>query len=226
MQYEIKGTPLPVAVVNLEQGESMVCESGGMSWMTPNMKMETAGGGLGKMFSKAFSGEHMFQNTYTAEGGSGEIAFAAKFPGEIRAVEVHPGSDIVCQKSAYLASTKGVQLSIFFQKKLGAGVFGGEGFIMERLSGEGLAFVEIDGSVVEKTLAAGEQLIVDTGYLAMMDATCSIDIQTVKGVKNALLGGEGLFNTVITGPGRVYLQTMPISQVAAVIAPHVPTASN
>lgn len=225
MKYEVKGTPLPVVECTLEAGESMICEAGAMSWMTGNMQMETSGGGIGKMFSKAFSGERLFQNKYTAQGTAGTIAFASSFPGNILAVEIQPGQDVICQKSAFLASTPGVELSIFFQKKLGAGFFGGEGFIMQRLSGQGLAFVEIDGSVVTKELAAGEQIVVDTGYLAMMDGSCSVDVVTVKGVKNVLLGGEGLFNTVVTGPGRVSLQTMPTVQVANAIRPYIPTSN-
>ncbi len=226
MRYEIKGTPLPVVEVTLDANETIACESGAMSWMTSNMEMETQSGGIGKLFSKAISGEHLFTNNYTAKGGQGTIAFASSFPGNIIAVEVKPGQDIVCQKSAYLASTPGVELSIFFQKKVGAGFFGGEGFIMQKLSGSGIAFLEIDGSVVEKELAAGEQIIIDTGYLAMMDSSCSMDIVTVKGIKNKLLGGEGFFNTVVTGPGKVSLQTMPAPQVASVIAPYIPTSSN
>lgn len=225
MNYEIKGTPLPVVECTLEPGETMVCESGAMSWMSSNMVMETSGGGLGKMFSKALSGEHMFQNRYTAQGSQATIAFASSFPGNIMAIEIGPGKEVICQKSAFLAATPGVELSIFFQKKLGSGFFGGEGFIMQRLSGNGIAFVEIDGSVVEKELAAGEQLTVDTGYLAMMDGTCKMDIVTVKGLKNKFLGGEGLFNTVITGPGKVSLQTMPAVQVANVIQPFISTGN-
>ena len=223
MKYQIKGTPLPVVECTLSAGESIKCEGGAMSWMSANMEMSTSGGGLGKMFSKAISGEKLFQNTYTATGGEGFIAFASSFPGNIVAVEVGPGREIVCQKSAYLASTPGVELSVFFQKKFGAGLFGGEGFIMQKLSGTGLAFLEIDGSTETKTLARGEQLIVDTGYLALMDATCSIDVVSVKGVKNVLLGGEGLFNTVVTGPGNVTLQTMPAYQVAGSIQPYIVT---
>ncbi len=223
MRYEIKGAPLPVVECELNDGESLVCESGAMSWMTPNMQMETSGGGLGKMFSKMVSGEKMFQNTYTARGGVGSIAFASSFPGDIIAVEIGPGKEVIAQKSAYLASTPGVQLSVFFQKKIGSGFFGGEGFIMQRLSGAGLAFLEIDGSVVCKDLAPGQEMIIDTGYLAMMDATCSVDVRTVGGVKNALLGGEGLFNTVVTGPGRIWLQSMPVSQMAGVLGKFLPS---
>ena len=219
MQYEIKCAPMPVVECTLEAGESLKCEGGSMSWMTSNMKMQTSGGGIGKMFSKALSGEKLFQNIYTAEGGRGQIAFAATFPGNIIAVEIAPGKDLICQKSAFLASTMGVDISIFFHRKLGAGFFGGEGFIMQRLSGTGLAFLELDGSVETKFLQQGEQIIVDTGYLAMMDATCSMDIKSVGGIKNALVGGEGLFNTVISGPGKVVLQTMPASKLLSLITP-------
>lgn len=227
MNYEIKGAPLPVVELQMEPGEQVMCESGAMSWMTPNMKMETVGGGAKKMIGRAFSGESLFLNKYTAEGGAGSIAFASSFPGDIIAVEIKPGQEIVCQKSAYLASTGSVELSVFFQKKIGAGFFGGEGFIMQKLSGTGMAFLEIDGSVVTKELAAGEKLIVDTGYVAMMDATCKIDVSAVGGggLKNMFLGGEGLFNTVVTGPGRVSLQTMPVPQVANIIKPYIPTGN-
>ena len=225
MQYQIQGEPMPVVICQLANGESMISEAGAMSWMSPNMQMETVGGGAGKVFGRMFSGESMFQNRYTARGGDGMIAFASSFPGSLRAVQIAPGREIVVQKSAFLASEPGVTLSVFFQKKGMAGFFGGEGFIMQRLSGSGLAFIEIDGSVVEYQLAPGQQLIVDTGNVAMMDATCSLDVQTVKGVKNVLFGGEGLFNTVITGPGRVLLQTMPMSSFAGAIASKLPNKS-
>ena len=222
MKYEIKGEPMPVVLCWLDDGESMLSESGAMSWMSPNMQMETVGGGAGKVFSRMFSGESLFQNRYTARG-SGMVAFASSFPGSVRAVEIGPGHEVVVQKSGFLASETGVELSIFFQKKAAAGFFGGEGFIMQRLSGQGTAFVEIDGSVVEYDLGPGEKLVVDTGYVAMMDATCTMDVQTVKGVKNVLFGGEGLFNTVITGPGHVVLQTMPLNNFAATIAKMLPS---
>lgn len=217
MNYEIKGGSMPVLELMLAPGESMNCEHGGMSWMSPNMQMKTSGGGLGKMFSKALTGESMFSNTYTAGNGMpGMLAISTNFPGSIMAVEIAPGREIICQKSAYLASTPGVELSIHFQKKLGAGFFGGEGFIMQKISGQGLVFLEIDGTAINYQLGSGQQLILDTGYLAVMDATCSMDIQTVQGgVKNMMLGGEGFFNTIVTGPGNVTVQTMPKSAVAA-----------
>ena len=221
MRYEIKGGTLPVVEIFLDNGESINCEGGAMTWMSDNLEMTTEGGGMGKMFSKMLSNEKMFSNTYTAKGGEGFIAFASSFPGAIMAVEVGPGKDIICQKSAYLASTPGVELSIQFQKNAGAGFFGGEGFIMQKISGTGLAFLEIDGSVVEHVLAPGQRIIIDTGYLAMMDGTCTMSIESVKGIKNKLLGGEGFFNTVVTGPGKVALQSMPASAVASVVAPYI-----
>ena len=227
MQYQIAGEPLPVVTCQLAAGETMITERGSMSWMTPNMRMETTtNGGLGKAFGRLLAGEALFQNRYTAQGGPGLIAFASSFPGSIRAFEIAPGRELVVQKSGFLAAEAGVELSIFFQKKLGAGFFGGEGFIMQKLSGQGIAFAEFDGHVVEYELSAGQSLVVDTGYIAAMDATCSVDIVTVPGVKNAFFGGEGLFNTVVTGPGHIWLQTMPISSVAAVLRPFFPSGNN
>ena len=226
MKYQIQGETLPVGICELEAGERMITEGGAMSWMSPNMKMETtSNGGIGKAFGRAFSGEKMFQNIYTAQGGPGMIAFASSFPGSIRAFEVSSGQDMIFQKSAFLASEAGVQLSMHFRKKLGAGFFGGEGFIMQKVSGEGIVFAEFDGHVIEYELEAGQQIVIDTGHLAAMSATCSMDIQSVPGVKNMLFGGEGLFNTVITGPGKVWLQTMPISNVAGALRPYIPTGN-
>ncbi len=225
MRYEIKGGVFPVVVCNLNSGEQMITERGSMVWMTPNMKMETRGGGIGKMFSKMFSGESMFQNIYTAEG-DGMIAFGSSFPGSILPLEIKPGQDMILQKRSFLASETGVELSIHFNKKLGAGLFGGEGFIMQRLSGSGTAFAEIDGELIEYELKAGEQLVVDTGNVAGFTSDVKMEIREVPGLKNKLLGGEGLFNTVLTGPGRVWLQTMPVSGVAAAIIPYLPVSNS
>lgn len=224
MQYQMQGGAFPVVICQLQHGEQMITEKGSMVWMSPNLSMETKGGGIGKMFSKAFSGESMFQNIYTANG-NGMIAFGSSFPGKILALNIKPGREMVVQKSAFLASETSVELSIFFHRKLGAGFFGGEGFIMQRLSGQGTAFVEIDGELVEYTLAPGQQLIVDTGNLAGFETTVSMDIQQVPGLKNKLLGGEGFFHTIVTGPGRVWLQTMPISSVAAAISGFIPSGN-
>ena len=226
MQYEIKGGSFPVVICTLENGEKMITEKGSMAWMSPNMQMETKGGGLGKMFSKAFSGESMFQNHYTARNGPGMIAFTSSFPGMIKVLDIAPGQEMIVQKSAFLASEAGVDLSIHFQKRLGAGLFGGEGFIMQRLSGYGKAFVEIDGDLMEYNLKPGQKIIVDTGNVAGFEPSVQMDIQTVPGAKNMLFGGEGIFNTVLTGPGRVWLQTMPIYNVANAIRPYIPTGGN
>ena len=179
MKYEIQGGTLPVVICQLADGERMITEGGAMSWMSPNMKMETtSNGGIGKAFGRAVSGEKLFQNVYTATNGNG---------------------------------------------KIGSGLFGGEGFIMQKVSGQGIVFAEFDGHVVEYNLQPGQQIIVDTGHLAAMDATCNMDVQAVPGMKNMLFGGEGIFNTVVTGPGRIWLQTMPISNVAGAIRPYIPT---
>lgn len=227
MKYTIEGKNLPVVICELSNGETMITERGSMSWMSPNMKMETtSGGGFGKALGRMFAGEALFQNRYTAQGGNGMIAFASSFPGEIRAFQISPGRELIVQKGGFLAAESSVNLSVHFQKKFGAGFFGGEGFIMQKLSGSGIAFAEFDGHVVEYELGHGQCIVVDTGYLAAMDATCSMEIQTVPGIKNALFGGEGLFNTVVSGPGRVYLQSMPISAVANAIRPYIPTKSD
>lgn len=222
MQYEIKGTPLPVLIMNLSAGEQIKTEQGAMSWMSPNMEMSTnAGGGIGKAFGRMFSGESMFQNVYTCRGGDGLLACASSFPGEILPIQISADRTIAAQKSAFLACESGVEMSIHFQKKGLAGFFGGEGFILQKFTGNGIVFLEIDGSVIEYTLAAGQSLVVDTGILAAMDLSVSVDIQSVKGVGNALFGGEGFFNTVLTGPGRIWLQTMPKSTLAQAVAPAV-----
>ena len=161
MKYSIEGEPLPVVICQLEQNEKMITEKGAMSWMSPNMKMETVGGGVGKMFGRMFSGESMFVNHYTAMGGPGEIAFASSFPGAIRAFDISPGRDMICQKTAFLASTDKVEFSVHFQKKVGSGLFGGEGFIMQKLSGSGVAFVEFDGYIKEYNLAPGQSIVIE-----------------------------------------------------------------
>ncbi len=225
MNYEIKGDTLPVVICQLEADEAMINEGGSMAWMSPNMLMETgSNGGAKKALGRMFAGEALFQNRYTAQGGKGLIAFASSFPGSIRAFEISPGNEILCQKGVFLAAEEGVQLSVHLNKKLGAGFFGGEGFIMQRISGNGIMFGEFDGHVVEYELKAGQQIIVDTGHLAAMSASCNMEIQKVPGMKNMLLGGEGLFNTVITGPGHVWLQTMPLVNVANVLRPYFPSA--
>ena len=227
MKYNIIGEPLPAVVCTLESGEAMITESGSMSWMSPHMRMETtSNGGLGSSLGRMFAGEAPFQNRYTATGGPGQITFASSFPGSIKAFNIAPGQEIIVQKHSFLASESTVNLSVYFQKRFSAGLFGGEGFIMQKLSGHGTAFIEIDGHACEYDLQPGQSMIVNTGYLAAMEATCTMDIVAVPGVKNKLLGGEGFFHTVVKGPGKVILQTMPIYNVANAIRPYIPTKSD
>lgn len=223
LNYKLEGGSLPVVICYPEAGETIKTEKGAMSWMSPNMKMSTNAGG-GGILGRMFSGETIFLNEYTAEGGPGEIAFASSFPGSILPYHVTPGNDLIVQKRGFLAMESQLTLGVAFQKKFGAGLFGGEGFIMQRISGDGLVFVEIDGACIKKELQPGEKLIVDTGFIAAYTGSCSIDVQAVKGIKNMLLGGEGLFNTVVTGPGTVWLQSMPIYGVARAIQPYIVTS--
>ena len=226
MKYKITNEPLPVLETLLEPGEMMQSEAGAMSWRSPNIRVETtSAGGLGKMFGRALSGESLFLNYYYAEEQTAELTFTSCFPGQILPLQIDEDHQYICQKQSFLCGTSGVELSVAVQKKLSTGLFGGEGFVMQKLSGNGVAFLEIDGAAVHKDLAEGERLIVSSGYLAVMDTTCSIDIQSVGSAKRALFGGEGIFNTVITGPGHVILQSMPTAQLAHAIQPYVVTTT-
>lgn len=224
MKYEITNQPFTVLTLHMEQGESVKCQSGAMAWMSPGINMETKTGGLGSMFKKAIVGESLALNHYSA-GSAGELTLAKQCPGEILMFNIGE-APIIGQKSSFLAATENVNIDIYLQKKFSTGFFGGEGFLMQQFSGSGYVWLEIDGSVQERTLAAGEQLIVDSGYVAAMDASCSMEIQQVKGFTNVLLGGEGLFNTVVTGPGRVWLQTMPVSALAMNLYAYMPHPSS
>ena len=221
MKYEIVGDTLPVVICHLNKGEKMISDSGAMSWMDPCMKMETNGGGAGKIIGRIFSGETLFRNSYTANK-DGLIAFASSFPGKIVAIDVEPGKEVIIQKSAFLASEENVETSVFFNKKFSSGIFGGEGFIMQKLSGDGLAFLEIDGSVMEYELAIGESMLINTGYLAAMSESCKLKVETVAGLKNKFFGGEGFFNTAVSGPGHVWIQTMPANKMAGALRPYIP----
>ena len=225
LKYSIEGGSLPVVICYPQMGQTICTERGSMSWMSPNMVMETnSGGGFGKAFGRMLSGDSLFINEFTPQGGEGMIAFASSFPGSIIPLELHNES-IIVQKQAFLAMEKGLDLSMHFQKKICKGLFGGEGFIMQKISGTGVAFIEIDGYCKIYELRAGESLVLDTGYLAAMSESCTMEIQTVKGIKNMLLGGEGFFNTVVRGPGRVYVQSMPMPKTAAAIAPYIVTSN-
>lgn len=227
MKTEISGEFLPVLTCKLEKGEQVYTETGGMSWMTPNIKMETnTNGGIMKGLGRAFSGESIFMNTFTAEKDEEEISFASSFPGKILEFDLQNGESIICQKKAFMCAEKSVDMKMHFRKKLGAGFFGGEGFIMQKITGPGKAFLELDGGIVKKELAQGEVLKVDNGYVAAMTEGVKLDITTVKGVKNIIFGGEGLFLTTLTGPGTVWLQSMPISKLAGTIYPYLSIPSN
>ena len=226
MRYEIIGDNLPVLKLELNKGEKIITEAGAMSWMTPTIQMGTTSkGGVGKAFGRLFSGESLFLNEFTCKGESGGLALASAFPGTILPVRVTSYGGIIAQKSAFIACEENVELSTHIQKKIGVGFFGGEGFIMQKLSGDGLAFLEIDGHCEIVDLNQGEEIIVGTGHLAAMDESCKMDIIGVEGFKNVFFGGEGLFLTKVTGPGKVYLQGMPIQGIAKVIAQNTITTN-
>lgn len=224
MRYVIEGESLPVLKVMLEPGEIIECEAGAMSWMDDEIEMQTQAGGLGKMLGRMLTKESMFSNTYVAKR-AGEIAFSSKFPGSIRAVEITPGNGIIVQKGSYLASVGNVTSEVYIQQRLGRGLFGGEGFLMRKFTGTGLVFLEIDGSAHEYQIPAGDCKIVDTGYVAAMSESCTMEIKTIKGVTNVLFGGEGLFNTVVHGPGKVIMQSMPIASTAMQLYQYMPHPS-
>jgi uncharacterized protein (TIGR00266 family) len=215
LHYEIKGENLPVVVCELASNETIVSEAGAMGWMTDNIKMDTnMKGGLLGGIGRALSGESVFLNTFTCIGGRGTIAFPSSFPGKIIARYLNPGETIICQKGAFLAGESAVDLKMHFRKRLSSGFFGGEGFILQRVTGPGMVFLEFDGHIEEYNLMSSEKIIVDTGNVAMFDSSVHFDVQMVKGFKNIFFGGEGLFLTTLQGPGKVLLQTMPIQNLA------------
>ncbi len=225
ISYRIDGTTLQVVTIQLQPGEVVYSESGGMSWMSGNVEMKThTGGGLGKVIKRAFSGESLFITDFFVNRGTGIVAFANEFPGKIIPFNLEPGQSIIMQKDAFMVAEKSVDLDIHFRKKLGTGLFGGEGFIMQRATGPGLLFAELDGEVVEYNLEAGQVLKVDTGYVAMLEPSVKFDVTIVKGFKNILLGGEGLFLARLEGPGRVWLQTMPMTKLANKVLQYLPKA--
>lgn len=216
METKIVGEDLPVVVCKLKAGETVLTENGGMSWMDNDITMKTTtNGGIMKGLGRALAGESIFMNTYTAEKDDVEIAFASSFPGEILEFDLKEGETIIAQKRAFLCAENTVDISMHFRKKIGAGFFGGEGFIMQKMTGPGKVFLEIDGSLVKKELKAGEKIKIDNGHLAVMTSGVDLNIETVKGVKNIVFGGEGLFLTTLQGPGTVWIQSMPVSKLAS-----------
>lgn len=224
MKYQVIGDTMPAVEITFDQaGESMYTQSGGMSWMSEGVSMDSnMRGGLGKSLGRMFSGESIFMATYKAERPGASIAFASTVAGEVLPVDIGACGGMIAQKGAFLCAENTVELSIAFTKKLSAGLFGGEGFILQDIHGSGMAFLEIDGNKVEKVLAPGEVLKVDTGNVVAFDKTVNYEIETVKGLKNIFFGGEGLFLTKLTGPGRVILQTQNFNEFAGRIISMIP----
>lgn len=227
MQYTIHGTTMPVVTLQVTSEEQIYTQSGGMCWMSDTFEMSTnMEGGIFGGLKRAMSGDSMFLTTYTCRAPQGIIAFACSFPGHIKPLELAAGESVICQKNAFLCAERTVSLEMHFRKQLGAGLFGGEGFIMQKVTGPGTAFTELSGEITEYTLQAGQVLKVDTGHVAMFDPTVSFDIEMQKGLKNMIFGGEGLFLARLAGPGRVWLQSMPIQNLAGRLIPFLPKSSN
>lgn len=223
MNYNISGENLPVLTLKLEAGEGIKSSSGALGWMNGAVRMSTdMDGGLFKGIGRMLAGESFFFCHYKSEKAGGILAIPSSLPGCIIPMELSEGSGIIAQKKAFMCAEESVGVAIAFTKKLSTGFFGGEGFILQRISGPGLAFFEIDGAVTEYVLAPGEVMRVDTGHIAMFEETVSYEIELVKGVKNMLFGGEGLFLAVLRGPGKIWLQSMPVAKLAALIIPFIP----
>lgn len=228
MKHTIQGGNLPVALITLDPGEALIMERGGMAWMTPNLQMDTnMKGGLLKGLGRAASGESVFLNTYTNNTGNPALmACASSFPGEIFARQLGPGEMLIAQKGSFMCAESSVNVAVHFRKKVGVGLFGGEGFIMQKFTGPGWVFLEIDGAPIKYTLEQGQQLVVDPGHLAIQTPSVNTEITMVKGLKNIALGGEGLLLATLTGPGEVWLQTITIPNVAKAISRYIPTGNS
>ena len=230
MDPKIVGTVMPVLEMNMQPNEKVFAESGQLSWMSMAIQMQTSttaggqqGGFLGAL-GRAVAGGTLFMTEYTAVGGPGLLAFAAKLPGQILPLEVAPGYGYMVHRHGFMCATPGVQFSIGFQQRLGAGIFGGTGFRMQRLAGQGHAWVELHGEVVHYDLQPGNTLRVHPGHVALFEDTVDFNVTTMPGIRNALFGGEGLFLATLTGPGRVWLQSMTMQHLAHAIQEYLPTA--
>ena len=226
MKYRLIGTTVPAVEIKFDAaGESMYTQSGGMSWMSDGIRMSTnTRGGLMKGIGRMFAGESLFMATYEAERPDTTIAFASTAPGQILPVDVGANGGLICQKGAFLCAQETVNLQVTFTRKFSSGLFGGEGFILQDISGSGMVFLEIDGDIVDRQLAPGEVLKVDTGNVVAFERSVNYEVETVKGLGNIFFGGEGLFLTKLTGPGRVSLQTQNIADFAGRIARFIPTS--
>jgi uncharacterized protein (TIGR00266 family) len=225
MRYEIHGTTMQTLDVYLSQGETMFTEAGGLAWMKGNVDMQTnTKGGLMAGLGRKLAGESLFMTTYTGQDpGEVLVVFAPEAPGKILPIKLGEGQSMICQRDAFMCAQGSVDLKMHFRKKLGSGLFGGEGFILQRITGPGYAFLEIPGEVREYTLAAGETMKIDPGHIALFETTIDYDIQMVKGLTNIFFGGEGLFLATLRGPGRIWLQSMPLSNLAGKLAKYLPT---
>jgi uncharacterized protein (TIGR00266 family) len=227
LKYHILGTVQQVAAIDLDPGQCVYSDSGAMSWMTANASMNThSGGGLGSMFKRAVSGASAFIVDFTTTGGPAQVAFSTDFPGKIMAFDLDAGQSIMMQRHAFLCAEKSVTLDIAFTRKLGTGLFGGEGFILQRLTGPGMVFAELDGDGVEYNLQANQVVRIEHGHVAMFEASVAYDIEMIKGMTNILLGGEGLFLATLKGPGRIWLHSMTISKMAQRLAEYIPGKSS
>ncbi len=223
MEYEIRGTVMQSVEVTLNQGESVYTEAGGMSWMTANIEMTTdMRGGLMGALKRAVAGESLFVTHYGCNSGTGFVTFTTETPGKIIPIELAEGQSMVCQRDSFMVAEEGVDIEIHMHKRLGAALFGGEGLVLQRITGPGTAFFELSGEIVEYKLEAGQQLKIDPGHIAMMDPTVDFDVSMVRGITNIFLGGEGLFLATVTGPGRIWLQSMPLSNLPIRLIPYLP----
>jgi len=223
MRYDISGSVMQTVSIDLERGETVYAQTHAMAWMSDGIAMDThTGGGLFAGLARAMSGGSLFITEYSADQ-PGHVAFAPRFPGQILPVELAPGQSLICRKETFLCAEKSVSLEVALQQRLGAGVFAGEGFILQRVTGPGTVFLDLSGEVVEKTLGPGERLRVHAGHIGMQEPSVSTDIQMVRGFRNMLFGGEGLFLATLTGPGSIWLQSMPILNLAEEIARHLPS---
>lgn len=226
MKYEIIGTVMQTLDVHLVQGESIYTESGGMAWMRGNIAMDTSThGGVMSGLGRALAGESLFMTTYTCQSPNGLVVFTPEVPGKVLDVELQSGQSLICQKDAFMCAQSTVKLEMHFRKQLGAGLFGGEGFILQKITGPGIAFLEIPGEIREYELPADGVLRVDPGHIAMFEPTVTYDITRVKGLKNIFFAGEGLFLAMLKGPGKVWLQSLPLSNLAGKIARYLPRKS-
>jgi uncharacterized protein (TIGR00266 family) len=224
MKYEIHGTVMQAIDVHLQAGEAIYTESGGMAWMKGEVEMKTdTRGGLMAGLGRALAGESFFITTYTCQGGEATVTFTPEAPGKVLAFDLEAGQSLICQKDAFMAASDSVELSMHFRKRLGTGLFGGEGFILQKVTGPGTVFLEVPGEVREYQLADGETIKVDPGHIAIFEPTVDYDITTVKGLGNILFSGEGLFLATLAGPGKVWLQSMPLSNLAHKLARYIPS---